>query len=70
MTVAGFTEHDTFRSNQIRAGAITRAEAAELVREENRPRFESIEWYADIIGFDCNNAIRIINNIPKLYAGR
>lgn len=30
-TVAGFTEHDTFRSNQIREGDITREEALVLV---------------------------------------
>ncbi|HDZ9260149.1 TPA: glucosamine 6-phosphate synthetase, partial [Vibrio cholerae] len=30
-TVAGFTEHDTFRSNQIREGDLTRDEALKLV---------------------------------------
>ena len=29
-TIAGFTEHDTFRSNQIREGMITREQALKL----------------------------------------
>ena len=33
--VAGFTEHDTFRSNQIREGDITRTEALNLIEKEN-----------------------------------
>ena len=67
MTVAGLTEHDTFRSSQIRQDMISRDEALGLVKEENKPRFESIEWYSRTIGFDCNRSIRTINAIPKLY---
>lgn len=67
-TVAGFTEHDTFRSNQIREGAITRDEALRLAAEENQPRYESIKWYLDAVGIDFKYAIEAVNNIPKLYA--
>jgi hypothetical protein len=67
MVIAGFTEFDTFRSIQIRDGVLEREEALEIVKEENKPRIESIEWYADTIGFDCNQAIRVINAHPKLY---
>jgi hypothetical protein len=66
-TVAGFTENDTFRSNQIRAGMITREEALRLLEVENYPRFESIFWYCDTIGVDPDRAFRVINAIPKLY---
>ena len=66
-TVAGFTEHDTFRSNQIREGQITRDEALRLVREENKPRFESIRWYLDLLGIDFVEAITVVNSIPKLF---
>ena len=66
-TVAGFTECDTFRSNQIRAGMLTREEALALVNEENKPRYESMKWYCDTIDIDLDNAIRTINAIPKLY---
>lgn len=67
LTMAGFTEFDNFRSYQIREGKLTREEAFELIKEENKPRFEAIEWYAQAIGFDLNRAISIINSTPKLY---
>jgi hypothetical protein len=66
-TVAGFTENDTFRSNQIREDMITREEALELVKVENKPRYDSIQEYSHQIGFDCEEALYIINSIPKLY---
>lgn len=66
-TVAGFTEHDTFRSNQIREGDLTRAEALEMVLEENTPRYPNIKWYLDAVGVDFKEAIRVVNAIPKLY---
>jgi glutamine---fructose-6-phosphate transaminase (isomerizing) len=66
-TVAGFSEYDTFRSNQIREGMMTREEALKLVNEENRPRYESIKWYLEIIGLDFESVIKRINQIPKLY---
>ena len=67
--VAGFTEMDTFRSNQIREGMIARDEALEIVRQENRPRYESIKWYLSVIGLETpfNDVIATINAIPKLY---
>ncbi|RLA83039.1 MAG: glucosamine 6-phosphate synthetase [Epsilonproteobacteria bacterium] len=66
-TVAGFTEHDTFRSNQIREGQLTREKALELVTNENRPRYQNIRWYLDTLGMDFEEVIKIVNNIPKLY---
>lgn len=66
-TVAGFTEHDTFRSNQIREGDLTREEAIDLVLDENRPRYPNIKWYLDAVGVDFKETIRVVNAIPKLY---
>ena len=66
-TVAGFTEHDTFRSNQIREGQISRDEALRRVQDENRPRYENIRWYLDVLGLDFTEVIRVVNKIPKLY---
>lgn len=66
-TVAGFSEHDTFRSNQIREGAITRERGMELIEEENRPRYENIKWYLEIVSLDYESTIKAINSIPKLY---
>ncbi|HDZ9130820.1 TPA: glucosamine 6-phosphate synthetase, partial [Vibrio cholerae] len=66
-TVAGFTEHDTFRSNQIREGDLTRDEALKLVAEENKPRYPNIRWYLDTLGLDFKEVISVVNKIPKLY---
>lgn len=66
-TVAGFTEHDTFRSNQIREGQITREKALELVEDENQPRYQNIRWYLDTLGLDFQSVIKTVNAIPKLY---
>ncbi len=66
-TVAGFTEHDTFRSNQIREGQMTRERALELVEDENRPRYQNIRWYLDILGMDFEEVIKVVNSIPKIY---
>jgi hypothetical protein len=66
-TVAGFSEHDTFRSNQIREGAMMREEALARVNEENRPRYATIRWYTDVVKIDFEHAITVINAIPKLY---
>lgn len=65
-TVAGFTEHDTFRSNQIREGDLTREEALELVLDENRPRYPNIKWYLDTLGMDFKEVISVVNAIPRL----
>ena len=65
-TVAGFTEHDTFRSNQIREGDLTRDEALVLVEDENRPRYPNIKWYLSAIGLDFTKVINVINKIPKI----
>jgi len=64
--MAGITENDTLRSNQIREGHLSREEALRRVNLENRPRWESIRWYCDTIGIDMNEAIRRINQAPKV----
>jgi len=66
-TVAGFTENDTLRSNQVRAGNLRRDEALDMIYIENAPREESILWYLDRIGISAERAIGVINRIPKLY---
>lgn len=65
-TVAGFSEHDTFRSNQIRAGLLSREKALQLIELENQPRYEAMEQYAQMVGFSLEEALVTINNIPKL----
>jgi len=65
--VAGFTENDTFRSNQIREGKLTREKALKKVLEENKPRWDSIKWYCDTIQIDVDETINRINSIPTLF---
>lgn len=66
-TITGFTESDSFRSNQIREGQLTRAEALEIVNAENKPRYDSIEWYCDKIKLDVNTVIDVVDRIPRRF---
>ena len=69
-TLAGLTENDTFRSNQVRMGAITREEALDLIDRDNKPRFPSIHWYLRTINVrqSTEEVLRLINEAPRLYA--
>jgi hypothetical protein len=66
MTARGFSEFDTFRSNQIREGMIGRDEALESVLVENRPRGKSLVWYLETIGLPFDETIRRINELDTL----
>jgi len=66
-TVAGFSEFDTFRSNQIREGHITREKALEFVRTENKPRYSNIKWYLDTLELDFTEIVSRVNSLPKVY---
>ncbi len=65
--VAGFTENDTFRSNQIREGALSRKKALSIVKEENKPRINGLKWYFDVLGLDGIEILKRVNQIPRLY---
>ena len=65
-SMAGFTEHDTFRSNQIREGHITRDQALQLIHEENQPRWANIEWYCNLIDVEFETVVAIISNADKV----
>jgi len=49
--ITGLTENDTFRSNQIREGMITREEALKIVQRDNMPQWESMQWYCETMGW-------------------
>jgi glucosamine--fructose-6-phosphate aminotransferase (isomerizing) len=66
MTARGFSEFDTFRSNQIREGMLTREHALASITVENRPRTESLRWYLNTIGVDFNDTIRTINELDTM----
>ncbi len=66
VTARGFSEFDTFRSNQIREGQIGREEALSKVLEENRPRAQSLLWYLKAIDMDFNSVIRRVNKLDTM----
>jgi glucosamine--fructose-6-phosphate aminotransferase (isomerizing) len=59
----GFTEFDTFRSNQIREGQISRESALKLVSIENQTREDSFLWYCDTIGIDRDLVFKGIDKL-------
>jgi glutamine---fructose-6-phosphate transaminase (isomerizing) len=63
MMANGFTEFDTFRSNQIREGQITREAALDFILKENRPRAQGLRLYLELIGLDFNSVITAINKL-------
>ncbi len=65
--VAGFSEFDTLRSNQIREGHLTRQQAVEMLEDDNQPRFGAIREYCQTINVEFEECLRRINTIPKLY---
>ena len=65
--VCGFTENDTLRSNQIREGHLERDQALKLVYNDNQPRWESLEWYFDILGMNMIDVLRTVKRMKKLY---
>ncbi len=65
--MAGFSENDTFRSNQIREGLLTREDALRMAERDNQPRYESIQWYCTAIGLEIESTLKIINATQKLY---
>ncbi len=66
-TVAGFSEFDNFRSNQIREGLLSRDEALKLVAIDNQPKYETLKYFSYLIGFNLDEVLAQINLIPKLY---
>lgn len=65
--VAGFTENDTLRSNQIREGVLSREKGLELIYRDNAARFESLQWYFDVEGLDMDAVLKRVSKIPRLY---
>ena len=66
-TVAGFSEYDNFRANQIREGIITREEGLKLAEEDNKIKYDTLKIYSEIIGFNLDSVLSRVSCIPKLY---
>ena len=66
-TIAGFSEYDNFRSNQIREGLISRDQAIKLCKEDNKIKYDTLKNFSEIIGFNLDNVLSKISTLPKLY---
>ena len=66
-TVAGFSEYDTYRAQQIRQGLITRDEALAMVARDNKPNMDELDDFAKHTGFNLEEVLTRINSIEKLY---
>ena len=66
-TLAGFSEYDNFRSNQIREGIISRNEALKLCEEDNKVKYETLKNFSEVIGFNLDNVLSKITSLEKLY---
>jgi hypothetical protein len=64
--VAGFSEFDAFRSHQVRDGVLDRATALELVAEDNKPRLGELREFARLIGFNLEEVLARIDEIPRI----
>jgi len=65
--MAGFSEFDNFRSNQIREGLIDRKEALKLCEEDNKIKFDTLKNFSEIIGFNLDDVLSKISCLPRLY---
>jgi asparagine synthetase B (glutamine-hydrolysing) len=68
--VAGFSEFDAFRSHQIRDGVIDRERALALVEADNRPRLGELREFARLIGFNLEEVLSKVDEIPRIQPER
>ena len=66
-TLAGFSEFDNFRSNQICEGLINRETALQLAGNDNQFKYETLKNFSEIIGFNLDDVLSKISSLPKLY---
>lgn len=67
LSAAGFTEHDAFRSNQIRTGLLDRATALRLVEDENVPQPRAFATYCATAGVNPSTLVDAVRRIPRRY---
>ena len=65
--MAGFSEYDAFRSQQIRKGLITRDEGMKLVQIDNNPDLFLLKEFCLLVGINFEETLSIVNSAPKLY---
>lgn len=67
LEVAGFTEKDNYRSNQIREGYLERAEALEKINQDNYVSPLLLKEFCDLINLNFYDALKKIQKIKKRY---
>jgi glucosamine--fructose-6-phosphate aminotransferase (isomerizing) len=66
-SVAGFSEFDNFRSNQVCEDLLSRDEALILAKKDNEFKYDTLRNFSEIIGFNLDDVLSKILSIPKLY---
>ena len=66
-TLAGFSEFDNFRSNQICEELIDRETGLKLADKDNQFKYETLKNFSEIIGFNLDDVLSKIISFPKLY---
>ena len=67
-SIAGFSEFDTFRSQQVRAGLIDRDTALRLASKDNQFDMATLEEFMQQVGLNLEEILTKISKIPKLYS--
>ena len=63
---SGFSEFDTFRSQQIRAGLIDRDTALKLAHKDNQYDMATLKEFMGQVGLNLEEVLTRIGEIPKL----
>tara|TARA_B110000967_G_C18483316_1_gene363205 strand:+ start:147 stop:389 length:243 start_codon:yes stop_codon:yes gene_type:complete len=66
-SIAGFSEFDNFRFNQVCEGLLSRDKALILAKQDNEFKSDSIKKFSEIVGFNLDDVLSKIMSIPKLY---
>ncbi len=66
-TLAGFSEFDNFRSNQICENLLSREDALRLVKQDNGFKYDVLKNFSEIIGFNLDDVLSKIISMQKLY---
>lgn len=66
-TLAGFSEFDNFRSNQVCEELISRDDAINLAKKDNEFKYDILKNFSEIIGFNLDEVLSRISAIPKYY---
>ena len=65
--MAGFSEFDVFRSQQIREGLIDRNTALKKISDENKFDIEVLVEFFSQIGMSSSDVMDQISRFPKTY---